>query len=48
MDTRAEPGYAARWTIEDISGEKTVTEAEWLKCTKDPKRCWSLCMAELR
>jgi len=35
MDTRAEPGYAANWTTEGTSGEKTVTEAEWPNCT-DP------------
>jgi hypothetical protein len=35
MDTPAKEGYAARWTIEGISGEKTVTEAEWMACT-DP------------
>lgn len=34
MDTRAEAGYAASWTIEDTSGETTVTEAEWLACLK--------------
>jgi hypothetical protein len=33
MDTQAEADYAARWTIEGTSGEKTVTEAEWLACT---------------
>src|SRR6185437_924225 len=32
MDRRAEAGYAARWTTEGNSGEKTVTEAEWLEC----------------
>jgi hypothetical protein len=36
VDTQAEPDYAARWTSEGTSGEKTVTEAEWLACT-DPK-----------
>jgi hypothetical protein len=35
MDTRAEADYAASWTTEDISEEKTVTEEEWLACT-DP------------
>jgi hypothetical protein len=35
VDTRFGAGYAARWTSEGISGEKTVTEAEWLGCT-DP------------
>jgi hypothetical protein len=34
MDTRAEAGYAASWTSEGTSGVKTVTEAEWLSCTK--------------
>jgi hypothetical protein len=33
MDTRARTRYAASWAIEGISGAKTVTEAEWLKCT---------------
>jgi hypothetical protein len=37
MDTRAEAGYAPCWTTEGISGEKTVTEAEWLDCT-DPQK----------
>jgi hypothetical protein len=32
MDRRAKAGYAARWTIEDTSGENAVTEAEWLNC----------------
>jgi hypothetical protein len=36
MDMRAEASYAARWKTEGTSGEKTVTEAEWLGCT-DPK-----------
>jgi hypothetical protein len=36
MDTRAEAGYAASWTTKGSSGEKTVTEAEWLACT-DPQ-----------
>ena len=36
MDTRAEVGYAASWTTEGISGEKTMTEAEWLACA-DPR-----------
>ena len=36
MDTRAGAGYAASWTTEGTSGEKTVTEQEWLACT-DPK-----------
>ncbi|HEY7314823.1 MAG TPA: hypothetical protein VH643_36090 [Gemmataceae bacterium] len=35
MDMRAGAGYAANWTTEGTSGEKTVTEAEWLACT-DP------------
>ena len=35
MDMRAETRYAARWTSEGISGETTVTEAEWLICS-DP------------
>src|SRR5262245_49584362 len=35
MDTRAGAGYAASWTTEGTSGEKTVTESEWLACT-DP------------
>lgn len=35
MDTRAEMGYAQSWTTEGTSGETTVTEEEWLKCT-DP------------
>jgi hypothetical protein len=33
IDTRAEEGYAASWTIEGTSGEKTVTEAEWIVST---------------
>jgi hypothetical protein len=37
MDTRAGAGYAASWTTEGTSGEKTVTEAEWLACD-DPDR----------
>ncbi|HEY7312362.1 MAG TPA: hypothetical protein VH643_23565 [Gemmataceae bacterium] len=37
MDTRARAGYASRWTTEGTSGEKTVTEAEWLDCTQ-PER----------
>jgi len=36
MDRRAEAGYAASWTTEGTSGEKTVTEAEWLNCTHSP------------
>ncbi|HEY7308375.1 MAG TPA: hypothetical protein VH643_03330 [Gemmataceae bacterium] len=32
MDTRAGTGYAASATTEGTSGEKTVTEAEWLAC----------------
>ena len=39
MDTRAEAGYAAIWTTEGTSGEKTVTEAKWLACT-DPTPMW--------
>ena len=35
MDTPAVAGYAARWTTEGTSGEKTVTESDWLACT-DP------------
>jgi hypothetical protein len=35
MDTRAGAGYAASWTTEGTSGEKTVTEEEWLNST-DP------------
>jgi hypothetical protein len=35
MDTQAGAGYAASWTTQGTSGEKTVTEAEWLGCT-DP------------
>jgi hypothetical protein len=34
MDTQTEAGYAASWTIEGRSGEKTVTEEEWLACTE--------------
>jgi hypothetical protein len=34
MDRRARAGYAAPWTTEDTSGEKTVTEAEWLACNE--------------
>jgi hypothetical protein len=30
MQTRAKAGYAASWTTEGMSGETTVTEAEWL------------------
>jgi hypothetical protein len=37
MDTEAEAGYAARWTIEGTSGEKTVTEAEWVACNEPEK-----------
>jgi hypothetical protein len=37
MDTRSLAGYAARWTNEGTSGEKTVTEAEWQACT-DPDK----------
>jgi hypothetical protein len=37
MDTRAGAGYAASWTTEGTSGEKTVTEAEWMKCTEPEK-----------
>jgi hypothetical protein len=37
MDTQAEAGYAASWTIKGTCGEKTVTEAEWLACT-DPTK----------
>jgi hypothetical protein len=33
MDTRAGAGYAASWTTEGTSGEKTVTETEWAACT---------------
>jgi hypothetical protein len=36
MDTPAGAGYAASWTTEGTSGEKTVTEAEWLTAT-DPE-----------
>jgi hypothetical protein len=36
MDTRPGSGYAASWTTEGVSGETTVTEAEWLTCT-DPR-----------
>ena len=35
MDRLAWAGYAASWTTEGTSGEKTVTEAEWLAC-RDP------------
>jgi hypothetical protein len=35
MDRRAEEGYSASWPTEGSSGEKTVTETEWLNCT-DP------------
>jgi hypothetical protein len=34
MDTLAGAGYAARWTIEGTSGEKSMTEVEWLACTR--------------
>jgi hypothetical protein len=37
MDRRARAGYAASWTTEGISGETTVTEAEWL-VSPDPLR----------
>jgi hypothetical protein len=37
VDRRAGAGYAARWTTEGTSGEKTVTEAEWWACT-DPEK----------
>jgi hypothetical protein len=37
MGTRPEAGYAASWTTEGMSGEKTVIEAEWLACT-DPQK----------
>jgi hypothetical protein len=30
MDTRAGAGYAASWATEGTSGDKTVTETEWL------------------
>jgi hypothetical protein len=33
MDTRVGAGYAASWMFEGMSGETTVTEAEWLACT---------------
>jgi hypothetical protein len=36
MDTRADEGYAASWATEGTSGDKTVTEEEWLNCT-DPE-----------
>src|SRR5215475_6686411 len=32
MDMQAVASYAARWRTEGTSGEKTVTEAEWLAC----------------
>jgi hypothetical protein len=35
MDMRGRVGYAPCWTTEGMSGETTVTEAEWLNCT-DP------------
>jgi hypothetical protein len=34
MDTLAGGDYAASWTTEGTSGEQTVTEAEWMNCTK--------------
>jgi hypothetical protein len=37
VDTPAVAGYAASRTTEGTSGEKTVTEAEWLACT-DPRK----------
>jgi hypothetical protein len=37
IESRVEAVYAARWTIEDTSGEMTVTEAEWLACTAPQK-----------
>jgi hypothetical protein len=37
VDRRAEAGYAANWTTEGTSGEKTVTEVEWLACTGPDK-----------
>jgi hypothetical protein len=37
MDTRPEAGYAASWTTEGMSGETTMTEAEWLACTDTRK-----------
>ena len=37
VDRRAEAGYAASWTTEGTSGEKTVIEAQWLKGA-DPQR----------
>ena len=42
MDMRAEAGYAASATIEGTSGEKTVTEAEWLACDDPWPMLWSL------
>jgi hypothetical protein len=36
MDTRADEGYAASWATEGTSGDKTVTEEEWLNST-DPR-----------
>jgi hypothetical protein len=41
MDTRAGAGYAASWTTEGMSGEKTMTEAEWLVST-DLWKMWEL------
>ena len=38
MDRRAVAGYAASWTTEGTSGEKTVTEAEWLDCADGRQR----------
>jgi hypothetical protein len=38
VDRRAAAGYAASGTTEGTSGEKTVTEAEWMGCTDiDPE-----------
>jgi hypothetical protein len=42
MDTLAVAGYAASWTTEGTSGEKTMTEAEWMACT-NPAPMWDYC-----
>ena len=43
MDTRARASYAANWTTEGTSGEKTVTEAEWMNCMDAPLMVDFLC-----
>jgi hypothetical protein len=37
MDTRDETGYAACCTTKGTSGEKTVTETEWMACNEPDK-----------